>query len=110
MIYSWSTSAQQNHKYHSQIRKQCNIQDIVKWARTRLPCWSYHLGRMDNNRIANMEMVQKPRNRRPPGDHQKDGRKVGCHHLKKILIRQQVSNIELYSKLKERKRNVFKHV
>lgn len=75
----------------SQIRKQYNIQDIVKWVRMRRVLEGWHR-RMDNIRIAKKQWCRSP----TPEDHQKDSLTT-----KKTPIRGWMSNTGLYPKWEE---------
>lgn len=57
----------QNRIRSSRIREMCDVQDIVKWTRTRSRKWRDHVGRMDQDRLARLTMMQKPNTRRPQG-------------------------------------------
>ncbi|KAI4501059.1 hypothetical protein M0802_003862 [Mischocyttarus mexicanus] len=49
------------------IRKECNVQDIVRWARQKRRDWRDHVARMKNNRLPKIAQTQKPNTSRLPG-------------------------------------------
>ncbi|XP_055389934.1 uncharacterized protein LOC129618927 [Condylostylus longicornis] len=49
------------------IRKQCDVQDVVRWARRRRRGWREHVERMDENRLAKIAYNNIPQGRRLPG-------------------------------------------
>ncbi|XP_055372045.1 uncharacterized protein LOC129606020 [Condylostylus longicornis] len=54
-------------KRSTDIREECNIQDIVRWTRDRRRYWRDHVNRMGDNRLAKITMTSKPSGKRPVG-------------------------------------------
>ncbi|GJQ82159.1 hypothetical protein Trydic_g5998 [Trypoxylus dichotomus] len=50
----------------SEIREECQIEDVVRWACTRRRFWNEHVSRMANLRLAKNARNRKPASRRPP--------------------------------------------
>lgn len=51
----------------SDIRALCDIQDVVRWARSRRRAWRDHVDRMADDRLAKQAKEGKPNTRRPIG-------------------------------------------
>ena len=54
-------------KRNDEIRQICEVEDVVKWSRTRRKEWNRHVLRMDDWRIAKAALTGRPLARRPPG-------------------------------------------
>ncbi|KAI4472235.1 hypothetical protein M0802_017027 [Mischocyttarus mexicanus] len=52
---------------NTSIRKECDIQDIIKWGRVRRRNWDEHISRMDADRMVKAARDYKPTGIRPPG-------------------------------------------
>ncbi|KAI4500135.1 hypothetical protein M0802_004552 [Mischocyttarus mexicanus] len=55
-----------DHQCNDDIRKECNIQDIVRWARQRRRGWEDHIARMENNQVPKIAQTQKLNTNRLP--------------------------------------------
>lgn len=42
------------------IRERCQIQDVLRWARSRRRYWRDHVGKMGEERLAKIAKSQKP--------------------------------------------------
>ncbi|XP_056641765.1 uncharacterized protein LOC130448413 [Diorhabda sublineata] len=51
----------------NEIRRMCDVPDIVRWARTRRRAWRDHVNRMNNDRLAKIAKEERPNTSRPPG-------------------------------------------
>ncbi|XP_055389680.1 uncharacterized protein LOC129618740 [Condylostylus longicornis] len=49
------------------IREECNIQDVVRWTRSRRRYWRDHVERMPSNSITKIASIERPQTRRPIG-------------------------------------------
>lgn len=49
------------------IRQICDVQEIIKWSRTRRKEWKQLIQRMPDGRIAKSVMTGIPSTTRPPG-------------------------------------------
>lgn len=56
-----------DHQRNEDIRERCNVQDIVRWSRSRRREWRDHVERMDDNRLPKIARDGLPRSTRPPG-------------------------------------------
>ena len=52
---------------NEEIRRTCDIEDIVRWGRARRRFWRDHVDRMNNTRIPYIAANQIPHGHRPPG-------------------------------------------
>ena len=56
-----------DHRRNDEIRQQCEVEDVVRWIRTRRRGWRDHVDRMADDRIAKIAKNSRPLNVRPPG-------------------------------------------
>lgn len=49
------------------IRDECDVQDIVRWARKRRRGWNDHISRMGDDRLVRIARDGRPPYSRPPG-------------------------------------------
>lgn len=52
---------------NTDIREQCEVQDIVRWGRQRKRGWYAHVRRMDERRLPRIALEGKPTGKREPG-------------------------------------------
>ena len=52
---------------NTEIRKTCEVEDIVRWGRQRRRFWNEHVGRMADSRAAKIAKNELPQGNRPPG-------------------------------------------
>ncbi|XP_060525280.1 uncharacterized protein LOC132701416 [Cylas formicarius] len=62
------TGKMPRHRIRSnEIRRMCDVPDIVRWARTRRRAWRDHVNRMEDDRLAKIAKEERPNTSRPPG-------------------------------------------
>ncbi|XP_044753795.1 uncharacterized protein LOC123313132 [Coccinella septempunctata] len=54
-----------DRKRNTDIRHECQVEDIVRWGRTRRRAWNDHVDRMTTGRLAKIARDGIPRTRRP---------------------------------------------
>lgn len=52
---------------NTEVREQCEVQDVVRWGRQRRRQWHDHVRRMDENRLPKIALVGRPAGKRPLG-------------------------------------------
>jgi endonuclease/exonuclease/phosphatase family metal-dependent hydrolase len=52
---------------NTEIRRRCDVQDVVRWGRQRRRQWNEHVRRMDAGRLAKITLQGVPTGKRPPG-------------------------------------------
>ncbi|XP_044744248.1 uncharacterized protein LOC123306342 [Coccinella septempunctata] len=51
----------------SDIREECQTEDVVRWMPARRRYWNEHVSRMGDDRLAKVVRNGKPTSKRPPG-------------------------------------------
>ena len=52
---------------NSEIRRICEVEDVVRWGRTRRRFWRDHVGRASSDRMVRIVTDEFPAGNRPPG-------------------------------------------